>query len=61
MQGQIRIFDPLAITAIGMTNRSICASNNADNVAFESLMTNKQICMLWKKIRSLFTKSRMFI
>lgn len=61
MQGQIWIFDPLAITAIGMTNRSICASNNADNVAFESLMTNKQICMLWKKIRSLFTKSRMFI
>lgn len=61
MQGQIWIFDPLAITAIGMTNRSICASNNADNVVFESLMTNKQICMLWKKIRSLFTKSRMFI
>lgn len=44
MQGQLRIFDPLAITAIGMTNRSICASNNADNVAFESLMTNRYVC-----------------
>lgn len=61
MQGQIQIFDPLAIAAIDMTNKSICVSNHADNVVFKSLMTNKQICTLWKKIRSLFKKSRMFM
>lgn len=61
MQGQIWVFDPLAIDAIDMTNRSICVSNHADNVVFKSLMTNKKICTFWKTIRSLFKKSRMFI
>lgn len=44
MQGQIQIFDPLAMAAVGMTNRSICASTNADSVVFKFLMTNKQVC-----------------
>lgn len=60
-QGQIWIFDPPARAAIDMTNRSICVSNYADYVTFKSLMTNKQIHTLWKKIRSLFQKSTMFI
>lgn len=57
MQGQIQIFDPLAMTAVGMTNRSICASNNADNVVFKFLMTNR--CVVGKI--SLFTENRMFM
>lgn len=43
MQGQTWIFDPLAIAAIDMTNRSICVSNHADNVVFKSLMTNRYV------------------
>lgn len=59
--GQIWVFDPPTGAALDMTNRSICVSNYADNVIFKSLMTNKQICTLWKKIRCLFQKSMMFI
>lgn len=60
-QGQIWIFDLPARASVDTTNRSICVSNHADNVVFKSLMINKQMHTLWKKIRSLFQKSRMFI